>query len=287
MADCEVCQPRVPSLSLALWATIMQLPEGCPLTPSQEADILYALEQADEDVATYAGWWPAPTAICEEIPVGIRYGTCLFTRAGASRGVTLRYGKVRAVERVEFLSGARGQGGKVVAQCYTVEPGAVCVVDAEYGAVQLDDRAVFATLQPCNFASIERIRVRYTSGYCSASSEIGAQPFAYLLARHAATYLRSPILCGVDLRGDLWDTFTLTDTEEETTTAHEEQVTHSPSGTTTVVRNETVNRALVTTDQQRYPQNPRDFDSPFGHLPAQVALWRYLRPRRRVKILRV
>jgi hypothetical protein len=108
-------------------------------------------------------------------------------------------------------------------------------------------------------------------------------PLLFLLARYAATLLCSPFLCGVDLRCDPWDTFILTDTHHEVT--HEVQVAEKAGEITTVTTD--TDRTLVTVDQQRYPQNPSEFESPFGHLPAQVALWRYVRPRRRVRILRV
>jgi hypothetical protein len=298
MAECEVCAPRTPSLTLDLWATIMQLPANCQLTPAQTADVLYTLEQVDEDVANYAGWWPTPTAICEEIPVAVRYGTCLFTRAGTSRWVTLRYGKVRAIESVEFLRRASA-GCDPQGSCYSVETGAICLTDAEYGSVELNVQSQAICRCP---ADVERIRIRYTSGYCEARSQIGAQPFAYLLARYAATYLESPVLCGVDLTGDAWQTYSLTDTEAESTvtteTSHEltthidyednqvsvDEVVTDETDTTTTTNED---RALTTTRQVRRPENPLDRQSAFGLLPAQLALWRFLRSRRRMRAYRL
>ena len=45
--------------------------------------------------------------------------------------------------------------------------------------------------------------------------------------------------------------------------------------------------ATTRTTQHCYPQNPKEFEGPFGHLPAQVALWQHLRPLRRVRVLRL
>jgi hypothetical protein len=276
--ECAVCGVRTASISVENFCSLHGVDVNC-LTDAQRGEIERALFLADEQVALYAGWWPTPTQICEEIPVGIRYGTCLFTRAGASRGVTLRFGQVVSIDQVEFWRGARGEGRGTGGACYAVSPGAICVVDREYGAIQLDDRAVFATLQPCLFAPIERVHLHYTAGQCEAV----VQPFLFLLARYAATLLGSPFVCGVDMRGEPWDLFTLTNTEHEVT--HDVKVTDAQGEITTVTTD--TDRTLVTLAQQRYPQNPTDFESPFGHLPAQVALWRYLRPRRRVRILRV
>jgi hypothetical protein len=278
--ECDVCGVRANSISVENFCGLHGVDPTC-LNDVQRGEIERVLFLADEQVASYAGWWPAPTQLCEEIPVGIRYGTCLFTRAGAARGITLRYGKVTSIDQVEFMRRpSRSCQGVTPGEGDEVETGAICVVDAEYGAIELDDRVVAQGGYP---RDIERVRIHYTAGRCDPL----VHPLLFLLARYAATLLGSPLLCGVDLRCGPWDTFTLTDTEDETTTTQEESRTDAPGGVTTVVRAETVNRRLVTTDQQRYPQNPSDFESPFGHLPAQVALWRYLRPRRRVRILRV
>jgi hypothetical protein len=116
----------------------------------------------------------------------------------------------------------------------------------------------------------------------------------FLLARYAATLLCSPLLCGIDLRCPPWDTYTLTATEEQTETTHElkthidyEDHAVSVDEVVTDESEATVTTTVTRTTQHRYPQNAQEFASPFGHLPAQVALWRHLRPLRRVRVLRV
>jgi hypothetical protein len=156
---CDVCDLRTASISVENFCGMHGVDPTC-LRDVQRGEIERVLFLADEQVAYYVGWWPAPTALCEEIPVGIRYGTCRFTRAGTSRGVTLRYGKVTAIDQVEFLRRPQvGCTGVVAGNCYAVEPGAICVVDAEYGAIQLDDRHGAGCGYP---RDIERVRIHYT-----------------------------------------------------------------------------------------------------------------------------
>lgn len=269
MADCA-CINREPGISVAEWREIMGIPADCELTAAQEGEIYEALLQADEDVARYAGWWPSATEVCEEIPVAIRYGGCQFTRAGASRWVTLAYGKVQSVLGVEFLRrGSAGDDGV----CYVASPGSICVLDGEYGSVELADNAAAGCGCP---QDVERVRIRYISGGDCA----GEMRWKRLLSRYAATLLCSPFLCGVDLRCDGWDLFSLS----ETTQTDEVQRTEDSGGdwkevtTTTVVTN---------TKEQRLPQNPRDYESPFGHTRAGVQLWRFLSNRRRLRAYRL
>ncbi|MCL4864069.1 MAG: hypothetical protein KJZ93_31970 [Caldilineaceae bacterium] len=271
MAECEYDTEREPSLSVAQWREVMGLPAGCVLTLAQEQEIHEALLQADEDVALYAGWWPAPTVVCEEIPVAIRYGGCFFARAGASRWVTLRFGKVQAVEQVAFLRRDAGFDAQDMAGgCYGVTAGAICVIDGQYGSVELDNRAAGRCGCP---ADIDRVRIRYVSG------DSGPLRFSRLLARYAGTLLCSPHLCGLDLRCDGWDSFTLT----ETTQTDEVQRTEDNDGDWKEVATST---AVATSKEQRLPQNPQDYQSPFGHHRPGVQLWRYLKARRRLRAYR-
>jgi hypothetical protein len=270
MAECEYCQGRAPSLSVVGWREAMGLPAECPLTPAQEVDVYEALLQADEDVALYAGWWPAPTAVCEEIPVAIRYGGCFFARAGLSRWVTLRFGKVQAVHEVQFLR--RPGGCTPGVDCYAVAAGSICVVDGQYGSVELDDRA--ATDCGCP-VDIERVRIRYVSG--DGCTDVR---FSRLLARYAATLLASPHLCGLDLRFAAWDSYTLTGLEQ----AEEVKYTEDDDGDWSRV---TTTSTGVKTQEHRLPRNPRDNQSPFGPTRAGVQLWRYLKGRRRLRAYRL
>lgn len=269
MADCT-CINREPGISVAEWREVMGVPADCELTAAQEGEIYEALLQADEDVARYAGWWPSATEVCEEIPVAIRYGGCQFTRAGASRWVTLAYGKVQSVLGVEFLR--RGAAGDD-SVCYVASPGAICVLDSDYGSVELADNAAAGCGCP---QDIERVRIRYISGGdCD-----GEMRWKRLLSRYAATLLCSPFLCGVDLRCDGWDLYSLSET---TQTDEFQRTTDDGGGWKEVVTTTTV----TNTKEQRLPQNPRDYESPFGHTRAGVQLWRFLSNRRRLRAYRL
>lgn len=280
MAECEYSAEREPSLSVAQWREIVGFPADCVLSVAQEQDIDEALRQADEDVALYAGWWPSATEVCEEIPVAIRYGGCFFARAGASRWVTLRFGKVQAVTDVAFLRrdaafDAQGAAGG----CYVVEPGAICVIDGQYGSVELDNRAAGRCGCP---ADIDRVRIRYVSGNPLPTSPSLGEAFPHfsrLLARYAGTLLCSPHLCGVDLRCDGWDSLTLT----ETTQTDDFQRTEENDGDWKEVTTATM---VTNSKAQRLPQNPQDYQSPFGHHRPGVQLWRYLKARRRLRAYR-
>jgi hypothetical protein len=46
-------------------------------------------------------------------------------------------------------------------------------------------------------------------------------------------------------------------------------------------------RWQTNTREQRLPQNPHDYQSPFGHTQAGVQLWRYLKSRRRLRAYRL
>jgi hypothetical protein len=274
MAACESCPERQASLTVTQWQMLVGLPTDCTLTPAQAGDIAEALLQADEDVALYAGWWPLPTQVCEEIRVAIRYGGCFFARAGLSRWVTLRFGKVQRVESVEFLR--RPGGCTPGVECYIAAPGAICVVDSQYGSVELDVRSAVGCGCP---ADIERVRIRYVSGDgCDAAD---APRFARLLARYAATLLPSPHRCGLDLRFDDWDSYTLAETETEHT---QEDI----FGSDLDLNDRTMtDRTLTKSKEGRLPQNPTDYQCPFGPTRAGVQLWRYLKSRRRLRAYRL
>ncbi len=273
MAACEYSVLGTASLSVNEWRTTMGLPTDCDLTPAQAEDVAAAIHQADEDVALYAGWWPTARQVCEEIPVAVQYGGCFFARAGLSRWVTLRFGKVQAVEAVEFLRrpGSCTEGDA----CYSAEPGAVCLTDSRYGSVELDVRSAAGCRWP---NQIERVRIRYVSGDVGTGQPVR---FRGLLARYAATLLCSPYLCGVDLRCDDWSSYTLTDTEYERS---EETIYGSQMNLDDYTETE---RWQTNTREQRLPQNPNDYQSPFGHTQAGVQLWRYLKSRRRLRAYRL
>jgi hypothetical protein len=269
MAEYECGLEREPSLSVVGWREVMGLPADCLLTPAQELAIHAALLQADEDVALYTGWWPAPTVVCEEIPVTVRAGECCFARAGLKRRVTLRFGRVQRVEGVEFLR--RPGGCTPGVDCYAVEVGAVCVVDRRYGTVELDPWAAGSC--PVH---VERVRIRYVSG---SGRELGG--LRGLLARYAATLLPSPHLCGLDLRLDGWEHYTLTDSETEQRQEHR-------FGMALELTERTLSeRTLTRSKEQRLPPNPNAAHSPFGSTPAGVQLWRYLKSRRRLRATRL
>jgi hypothetical protein len=269
MAEYECCPEREPSLSVAGWREAISLPADCVLTPAQELAIYEVLLQADEDVALYASWWPAPTVICEEIPVAIRSGECCFARAGLSRRVTLRFGRVQRVEAVEFLRRAGGCTPGV--DCYAVEVGAICVVDRRYGTVELDSWAAVS----CP-AHLERVRIRYVSGN---GGELGG--LRGLLARYAATLLDSPHLCGLDLRFDGWDCYTLTDSETE------QRQEHRLGMALEINERNLTDRTLTKSKEQRLPLHAHAAHSPFGSTPAGLQLWRYLKSRRRLRATRL
>jgi hypothetical protein len=274
MAACQSCPERHPSLHVAQWQEMVGLPADCTLTPAQAGDVAEALRQADEDVALYAGWWPLPTQVCEEIRVAIRYGGCFFARAGLSRWVTLRFGKVQRIERVEFLH--RPGSCTPGVDCYVAAPGAICIVDSQYGSVELDVRSTVGCGCP---ADIERVRIRYVSG---DGCEVDDAPrFARLLACYAATLLPSPHLCGLDLRFDDWDSYTLSESETEHT---QEDI----FGSDLDLNDRTItDRTLTKSKEGRLPQNPQDYQCPFGPTRAGVQLWRYLKSRRRLRAYRL
>jgi len=278
MAECEICQVREPSVDVATWLAIMGINSvACPLTPGQTADLEFALRQADEDVAHYVGWWPSPVALCEEFGVRVQYGKggaarfCGFTRAGLSRWLTLRYGKVQSIDRVEFLYKRGSDLCMPNNGCYTAGVGAVCVVDAEYGSVELDERGAAACCGR-NAAAVDRVRIHYTAGQCAAP----AHPFGFLLARYAATYLCSPYLCGVDLRCDGWDVTSTTDIVRD----FKETIDY------TDLARATAETTTTTTKEVRLAL-PKNADAcPFGRTWAGLRLWQFLRPRRRRVMLR-
>jgi hypothetical protein len=269
MAECEYDQEREPSLSVAEWREIISLPADCVLTPAQELALHEALLQADEDVALYAGWWPAPTTVCEEIPVAVRSEGCCFARAGLSRRVTLRFGRVQRVEAVEFLRRAGGCTPGV--DCYRVTPGAICVVDRRYGMIELDPWAAASCA-----ANLERVRIRYVSGN---GGEMGG--LRGLLARYAATLLPSPHLCGLDLRLDGWERYTLSDSETE------QRQEHRFGMALELTERTLAERTLTKRKEQRLPQYANAAYSPFGSTPAGLQLWRYLKSRRRLRATRL
>jgi hypothetical protein len=156
-----------------------------------------------------------------------------------------------------------------------VDVGAVCVIDAEYGAVELDDGAAAGCECP---ADIDRVRLCYVSGDVGADQ---APRFAQLLAHYAATLLPSPHLCGMDLRFDGWDSYTLTDTEVE----HKQE---DVLGSDLQINDRTItDRTLTKRKEQRLPADPLNNRSPFGPTHAGVQLWRYLKSRRRVRAFRL
>jgi hypothetical protein len=265
MTEYECGPERAPSLSVVQWREAMGLPADCLLTPAQEVAIHEALLQADEDVARYASWWPAPTVTCEEIPVAIRSGGCCFARAGLSRRATLRFGRVQRVEAVEFLRRAGGCTPDV--DCYVVTPAAVCVVDRRHGTIELDPWAAASCA-----AHLERVRIRYVSGN---GGELGG--LRSLLARYAATLLPSPHLCDLDLRFDGWERYTLTESDTEHKQEHAFGMALEFTGRTLT------DRTLTKRKEQRLPLHANTAYSPFGSTPAGLQIWRYLKSRRRLR----
>jgi hypothetical protein len=279
MAECVYDLERQPSLSVAQWREMLGLPMDCLLSSAQEMEIGEALLQADEDVALYAGWWPAATSVCEEIPLKVHRGSIYFARTALRRSATLRFGKVRAIESVEWLRrterySALGVAPESAANCLVATPGFLCLTDSQYGTVALAERNAGVGQCP---PDIERVRIRYVSGDVAA----GQTPrFDRLLARYAVSLLASPYLCGVDLRGDGWDRFTLTDTTQN----DEVQTSEDEEGAAT---NTTRQTSSVTTKEQLRSLPAMAGQSPFGHTAAGLHLWRYLKPRRRTRIHRV
>jgi hypothetical protein len=269
MAEYECGPERAPSLSVPQGREAIGLPADCVLTPAQELTIHEALLQADEDVALYTGWWPAPTVVYEELPVTVRAGECCFARAGVSRRATLRFGRVQRVEAVEFLRRAGGCTPGV--DCYRVTPGAVCVVDRRYGTIELDPWAAVSCA-----ANLERVRIRYVSGN---GGELGH--LRSLLARYAAALLPSPHLCGLDLRFDGWERYTLTDSETE------QRQEHRLGMALEINERNLTERTLTKRKEQRLPLHAHAAQCPFGSTAAGLQLWRYLKSRRRVRATRL
>jgi hypothetical protein len=269
MAEYECGPEREPSLSVAEWREVMGIPANCVLTPAQELALHEALLQVDEDVALYTGCWPALTTVCEEIPVAVRADGCSFARAGLSRRVRLRFGRVQRVEAVGFLRRPRGCTPGV--DCYAVTPGAVCVVDRQYGTVELDPWAAASCPR-----AVERVRIHYVSGN---GGELGRM--RSLLARYAATLLPSPHLCGLDLRLDGWERYTLSDSETE------QRQEHRLGMALEINERNLTDRTLTKSKEQRLPLHANTAHSPFGSTPAGLQLWRYLKTRRRLRATRL
>lgn len=274
---CESCPPRYPSLSVAQWTAIMRIPAACqPLDAVTTNEIERAILRADEQISLYAGFWPLPTKICEEHEISRRLGRCQFTMAGQRGWITLCYGKVQSIDEVEFLRLA-GQNSCVREECYSVEPGAVCLVDGDYGSVEIVDQIVGRCGYP---QDISRVRIRYTAGECSL-----VEGFVWLIARLAASYLASPFLCGVDLRNDRWDFYNLGTTE----TTHEyvdKTDIGSDGGFDGAVRT-TTDKTVGTTKEVRAPLPQDWYLCPFGPTRAGYDMWQYLKPKRRLRAWRM
>lgn len=273
---CETCPPRYPSLSVAQWRAILRIPAPCVIDDVTTNEIERAILRADEQIALYAGWWPLPTAICEEHEISRYKGRCRFAVAGNRGWITLRYGKVQRIDGVEFLRQA-GVNGCSSDECYTVDAGTVCLVDGDYGSVEINDRAVATWGCP---PDISRIRIRYTAGECSL-----VEGLVWLLARLAATYLCSPFLCGVDLRNDRWDFYDLatTETTHETVDKVDLGSDHGFDGGIQTTTDKTVS----TVAQHRAPF-PKDwYLCPFGPTRAGYEMWQYLKLKRRVRAWRL
>ena len=295
MAICVSCPEREASVSVEEWKTLMRIPVTCVLSPDEESEITRALLRADAEFARYAKFWPVATLVCEEHDLYFKSGRCRFDCGSDSGRLVLRYGKVQSIEEVEFLQkGPSTSSGCAAAEpveagdCWTESKGSLCVLDDEFGLVEL---AQWQSTD-CVSYGLDRIRIHYTSGDCG---------FPDLLAPFAATFLPFPTLCGVDLRRDAWDRWTLTDTEHEVrdqTTEEEMSEGISRSGTTAANNwSQGTNRSTTTVEHEvtdntktkEYRREPdkRDWACPWGLQPAQLALWRFLRGRRRMRAIRV
>ncbi|CAN5733146.1 hypothetical protein BH10CHL1_BH10CHL1_06550 [soil metagenome] len=291
MAICVSCPERAPSVSLAQFKILMRLPPTCELAADEASEITRALLRADAEFARYAQYWPAPTRVCEEHDLYFKNNRCRFA-CGDTRGrLVLKYGKVERIEEVEFLQ----RGSQMVTcadgpsgECWTVSQAALCVLDGDYGLVEL---ARWQASDCVNY-NLDRIRIHYTSGDCG---------FPDLLAPFAATFLPFPVLCGVDMRRDAWDRWTLTDTEHKVEDKKvDEQMREgiSRSGTTAANNwNQGTDRDTTTTTHdviddtkvKEYRREPdkRDWHCPWGLQPAQLNLWHFLKGRRRLQAIRV
>jgi len=291
MAICVSCPEQEPSVSVAQFRQLMRLPATCVLSADAESEITRALLRADAEFAHYAKYWPAPTSVCEEHDLYFKSGRCRFD-CGDDRGrLVLSYGKVSSIDGVEFLergsqSGSCSDGPGP--ECWTESKGALCVLNGDYGLVEL---ARWQSTECVNYG-LDRIRIRYTSGDCG---------YPDLLAPFAATFLPAPVLCGVDLRRDAWDRWVLTDTSNEvrdqtTDVDFSESISRSgatnannwsqsTSRNTNTVEHEVTD--LVKTKEYRREPDKRDWNCPWGLQPAQLNLWRFLRGRRRMRAIRV
>ena len=291
MAICVTCPAREPSVSVEEWKTLIRIPVTCALTAAEESEITRALLRADAEFARYAKFWPVATVVCEEHDLYFKSGRCRFD-FGDDRGrLVLRYGKVQSIEEVEFLQKGSQTGNcedGPSGECWTESKGSLCILDDESGLVEL---AQWQSTDCVNY-NLDRIRIRYTSGDCG---------YPDLLAPFAATFLPFPMLCGVDLRRDAWDRWTLTDTEHavrDQTTDEGMSESISRSGTTAANNwSQGTNRSTTTVEHEvtdntkikEYRREPdkRDWACPWGLQPAQLALWRFLRGRRRMRAIRV
>ena len=318
MAICVSCPAREASVSVEEWKTLMRIPVTCVLSPDEESEITRALLRADAEFARYAKFWPVATVVCEEHDLYFKSGRCRFDCGSDSGRLVLKYGKVQEIIEVEFLQRAlrQAQGPAAASRqarrplsaaerstersrrspveaveagdCWTESKGSLCVLDDEFGLVEL---AQWQSTDCVNY-NLDRIRIRYTSGDCG---------YPDLLAPFAATFLPFPTLCGVDLRRDAWDRWTLTDTEHEVrdqTTEEEMSEGISRSGTTAANNwSQGTNRSTTTVEHEvtdntktkEYRREPdkRDWACPWGLQPAQLAMWRFLRGRRRMRAIRV
>ena len=277
--QCEVCPPRVASISVEQWLSVMRIPATCVIDDITRNEIERAVLRADEEIANYAGWWPGVTAICEEHEIGVWKGRCRFAQAGARGWITLRYGKVRSIGQVEFLRLASSSGCDATEECYSVESGAVCLVDGDYGSVEINSQSTATCSCP---QDISRIRIRYTAGECG---QLGA--FPYLISRLAATYLCSPFLCGIDLRCDRWDFYDLNSNEAEHTGEETVNFEGELDGSTKSSSRKVTERTLAKTEQQHFPFPKNLYECPFGPTRSGWEMWQYLRSRRRLRIWRM
>lgn len=291
MAICVSCPAREPSVSVAQFKILMRLPLTCGLSADEEREILQALLRADAEFAHYAKYWPTPTAICEEHDLYFKAGRCRFDDGDMRGRLVLKYGKVQSIEAVEFLQRSSPTGTCADSpsdECWIASKGALCVLNDNYGLVELARWQSSA----CVSYNLDRIRIHYTSGDCG---------FPDLLAPFAATFLPFPILCGVDIRRDAWDRWTLTETDHQVEDKKvDEHLSEgiSRSGTTpannwrqSTDRDTTTKTHDVIEDtkikEYRREPDPRDWNCPWGVHPAQLRMWRFLKGRRRVQAIRV
>jgi hypothetical protein len=122
----------------------------------------------------------------------------------------------------------------------------------------------------------ERVRIRYVSG---SGGELGG--LRSLLARYAATLLPSPHLCGLDLRLEGWDNYTLTESETE------QRQEHRLGMALEINERNLTERTLTKSREQRLPPNANAAYSSFGPTPAGLQLWRYLKSQRRLRAARL